>query len=62
MKPSIEKDQRETELEESSCTYGCDEGYFWGSELDDPLWYDADELYPCASCGGTNLRSKMTLW
>lgn len=41
----------------------CDgEGFQWGSEFNDPLWFDAEELYPCASCRGSGLAKDMTLW
>lgn len=54
--------ENEIEKCDCPCTYGCDEGYMWGNELGDPLWYDDDELYPCPSCNGTGLARRMTLW
>lgn len=46
------------------CTYGCEEGYFFGSDTPgfDHINDDLDEIYPCPSCRGTNLARKMTLW
>lgn len=49
---------------ECPCTYGCDEGYYMGSETPgfDFINDDEDEIYPCPSCRGTNLEKKRVLW
>lgn len=53
----------EVDYADAECTYwGCDGGLVWGSDLDDPLWYDPDRLYPCPSCHGSGLAKDMTLW
>lgn len=38
------------------------DGYLFGEDMDDPLWYDADEVLTCTSCRGTGLRKDMTHW
>lgn len=48
--------------EADDCLWCGGEGYLYGDEMGDPLWYDADESYPCPSCHGTGLRKDMTLW
>jgi len=38
------------------------DGYVFGSELGDPLWYHDDELYRCPNCGGTGRKKDMTVF
>lgn len=58
----------EFEINEDSDDEGCDclicggEGFVYGEDLGDPLWYDVDKSYPCTSCGGSGLRKDMTWW
>lgn len=47
---------------EPDCLICCGEGYLYGEDMGDPLWYDADASYPCYSCGGSGLRKDMTVW
>ena len=37
------------------------EGYLYGGDMGDPLWYGEDESYPCYSCHGTGRRADMTV-
>ena len=56
--------QREVDKCICPCTYGCDEGYFFGNDLPgfDYFWDDENDFNPCPSCRGTNLERKRTLW
>lgn len=45
---------------EPDCLICCGEGFQWGYELGDPLWYDEYAVYPCTSCGGSGLAKDMT--
>jgi hypothetical protein len=47
-----------------SCTYGCEDGYFFGTDTPgfDHINDDPEETYPCPSCNGSGLKRKMTLW
>jgi hypothetical protein len=37
------------------------EGFLWGEDMCDPLWYDDDEQVRCYSCRGSGLREDMTV-
>lgn len=50
---------REAFDDEAECFICGGEGYLYGEDMGDPLWYDADESYPCYSCGGSGLRKDM---
>lgn len=49
-------------IDNLDCTWCGGEGYEWGSELGDPLWYDDNELYPCRACRGTGEREHQVLF
>ncbi len=48
--------------DDAACGWCGGEGLVPGDEMDDPLWYDVDEFYPCSSCGGSGLAKDMTCW
>ncbi len=50
----------------SECGRDCWEcsgdGYVSGEDMNDPLWYDEDELYRCPNCGGSGDAKDCTYW
>ena len=55
-----EYEDREYNDEERDCLICGGEGYVSGEDMNDPLWYDADEVVRCTSCLGSGLRKDMT--
>ena len=47
---------------EPQCMTCGGEGFVFGDELDDPLWYDSGEAYSCPNCSGSGLRKDQTYW
>jgi hypothetical protein len=45
---------------EPECLICGGQGWEWGCDLGDPLWYDDDEVVTCSSCGGSGLAKDMT--
>jgi hypothetical protein len=47
---------------EPDCLICGGDGYLFGEDMGDPLWYSADEVVTCKSCGGSGLRKDMAYW
>ncbi len=45
---------------DAECSVCRGEGYVWGDELYNPLWYNVDKLYECRCCGGSGLARNMS--
>lgn len=47
------------------CCWRCaGDGYIDGAEMaeQDPLWYDAEDVYTCNCCGGSGNADDCTYW
>lgn len=48
------------------CTCGCftcgGEGWMFGDDFEDPMWYDKEEIYRCPNCNGSGLARDQTYW
>lgn len=49
------------DAEDSCFTCGGD-GYVMGSDMDDPLWYDDNEVLKCPNCRGSGHAKDQTYW
>jgi len=41
------------------CNFCGGDGFVYGDELGDPLWYDDDESYVCPCCRGSGAAKDM---
>lgn len=50
--------------EHDNCWRCAGDGYIDGAELaeEDPLWYDAEDVYTCNCCGGSGNADDCTYW
>lgn len=47
---------------ESDCMTCGGDGYVYGADMDDRLWYDDDEIIRCPNCRGSGSASDQTFW
>lgn len=45
-----------------NCHYCGGDGFMFGCDLDDPLWYDDDTAYKCPCCLGSGNAKDCTFW
>lgn len=61
--PAVEEHDDDYEGHQDRDCFTCGgDGYVMGSDLDDPLWYDYDEVYKCPNCRGSGNAKDQTYW
>ena len=50
------------DYDDDNCHYCGGDGFVWGNELNDPLWYAEDVAYECPCCRGSGLAKDCTFW
>ncbi len=57
-----EDDWEDDDGQDHSCHFCGGEGWVFGDDLDDPLWYDRDAAYKCPCCHGSGDAKDCTFW
>lgn len=55
-------DLDDDDYEDRRCRTCGGDGFVFGDEMGDPMWYDPGEAYACPNCGGTGNAKDQTYW